>query len=151
MRFYKLLTIAALIFPLAVSLPGFAHAQAAGIIAEFCAETQSLTEDTISDLTRNADDQAECFDDLDGCLRRARNAKKSVRCVNSFTRCTSRFLRDRDQACEEYLRGERDAYRDAARAADRENVEDEVLDSPVTQECLEQAVGVAALCAGIAS
>lgn len=125
------------------------QAQEAEIIAEFCSETQRLIDDAIDDLSRNANQALECFDDLDTCQRRADDAKDSVDCVSDFSRCTSRALRDGEQACSEFLRGFRDAYGDAARKADRRNVEDEVLDSPITQQCLSDALNQARVCAGL--
>ena len=150
MKFMKLFSSGAVICLLAVFLLGPAQADNANdIILEFCSDTQRLIDDTLDDISRNADDALECFDDLDRCQNRADDAKDSVECVGRFSRCTERAMRDGEQACSHFLRGFRDAYADAARKARRKNVEDEVLDSPATQQCLGDSLDVVRLCAGL--
>ena len=149
MKFNRLLTIPALICLLAVSLPGSADAQAFGIIQEYCNETQRLIDDAIEDLGRNADDQIECFDDLDSCLDRADDVRESADCISRFSRCSSSAIRDQEQACNDFLRGFRDAYRDASRRADREDVDDEFLNSAQQQQCTDDALDVSRLCASL--
>ena len=145
----RLLIIAMSVCLLAVFLPGSAYAQAFGIIEEYCNETQMLIDDALDDLGRNADDQIECFDDLDSCLNRADNTRESADCVSRFSRCSSSAIRDEEQACNEFLRGFRDAYRDASRQADRRDVEDEFLNSARQQQCTDDALNVARLCASL--
>ena len=145
---YKL-TLAALLFLIPVILPGSAHAQLLGIIAEYCVEFEELSNEVRAELGDSVIDVVDCFDDFDRCQARARNGRQSGRCIQDLGHCLSRENRDQQEACREFMRGYEDAFEDAARQARRNRVQDEFLESEKVLEKTAEALQIAALCAGL--
>jgi hypothetical protein len=134
------------------SFPGVSYAQDGSeqaIVFEYCEATQDLIDEANQELSRNGEDLAECFDDQDQCQRRADDAQDSVQCVSRFSRCANNSIRDLEQSCGSFLRGFRDEYKDAMRAADRNDVDDEVRTNPRFVACTGNALDTVALCGGI--
>lgn len=149
----KKLTLVALLSLLPVFLPGAAQAQVAGIIDEFCQETQDAADDAVFELSEASNDLEECVVEFDDCLS-GLFGRDPVECSRDYLRCIKVGQRDQRQACTDFVDEFKAAYRQALRRADREDVDDEFLlwfYSSASEECLAPVRSTAALCAGVTS
>lgn len=158
MKTQKLIVIAAIVCLLAVFLAGPAYAQdeAEEIWAEFCEEIEHDADKALEDLADANDDLAECLPDFRECRTGEGfgRADSLVECLDEGNTCTSRANDDKEKACSEFAEDLEDAWKDAMRQADLNDVEDEFEDiledpaNPDLRECLRPAERVFSVCAG---
>ena len=120
----------------------------AAIISAFCIDVAVATEDAFQEFDNATRDLVDCFDDFEACTRGSFGRD----CLDDFGGCIKNGNKDQELACQEFLRELGMALDDAMDSASAQGLEDEFLDwlhSPSSAECLQPALGMAALCAGL--
>lgn len=154
MKFMKLFSSAAAAFLLAVVLPGSAHAQLPGIIDDYCAELEQGAGEAADELTEATNDLQDCYPEFDECIS-GLFGRDPVECIGRYSQCITCGENDVRRACSDFLREFQGDTRRAERDARQQRVLGEFRDwfynGPGNEECLAPSLGVAALCAGVAS
>jgi hypothetical protein len=144
MKTQKLLVIVASVCLMAFLISGSAYAQARPIIANYLAEFQENSGETLRDLDEVSDDLRECYRDFDDCS--SGRSQGLVQCLGDFVPCVSRESRDKDQTCTSFLREFRGDYRRASRDARRAGVEENFQNNAAVQGTVAVALGISSLC-----
>ena len=157
MKSQKLIVIAAIVCLLAVFVSGPAYAQEdlPEIIIEFCEEILNDAEKANRDLDKANEDGGKCRGDFVDCRTGEGfgTSNSLVECLDESTTCTNRAIEDKLKACSEFSEDLEDAYEDAARRADRKDVEEEFeewLETPsaARRYCLLPSIQVFRRCTG---
>jgi hypothetical protein len=95
----------------------------------------------------------DCYDEYNDCMG-GLISDNPVQCISGYRQCLDAGTRDRDQACSSFLRGFRADTRRALRTADREDVDDGFVewffsDTDSRNECIDPALSISFVCAGI--
>jgi uncharacterized surface protein with fasciclin (FAS1) repeats len=119
----------------------------AAIITVYCLAVATITVDALDDFDEASRDLVDCLDDLEACTRGTLGRD----CLDDFGDCIGNANRNQAQACEDFLEELANASEAAMDSARAQGLEDEFLDwlnSPLSDECLQPALDMAALCAG---
>jgi hypothetical protein len=153
MKTQKLLVIVASVCLMAVFVAGSAYAGPLGPIkAEFCAQVAEDAFNAGEELVDGARDLEECVGEYGRCGGRGPLEDSPAECLNEGFRCISFANNDLQQACGKFASDFEEAYRRALRQARREGLEDRFerwLGRPAGQACLQPAIEIGQVCAGL--
>ena len=153
MKPFTLLVIAAAVCLLAVLVSSPAVSQdndaLENIQDDFCEEVKVNANEANDELCEAERDLTECIEELPLCIDRA--IETQAECLNEAYQCAGFATDDADDACDEAALEFEDAYEDALRRADRNDVEDEFLAWLATEEgkaCVQPAIDTYNVCTG---
>ena len=148
MKFQKLLVIVGSVCIMAFFISGSAYARddLAQIIAEYLAEYQENTDETLRELENVSRDLRQCFDEFEDCTDSFGKDQELVQCLGDFIPCTREESTDKQRTCTQFLREFRGDFRRASRDARRADVEEQFKDSEAVRGTVVGALGIASLC-----
>ena len=146
MKTQNLLLIVASACAMVLLSSGSAYAQENQIIAEYLAEYDQNSTDTLGELRDVARDLSQCFDRFEDCSDRFGSNESLAECLSEFIPCASRESSDKLRTCTRFRREFRGDYSRALRDARRAGVAREFETSEAVLSTVAAAEGIASMC-----